>query len=188
VREAADAGLKRNNIVKLNIKQADKSEEAWKGVVLGWGSKKEIVKLCSVSDGLVATMRRAVRAVQAQDPEGEAFRKRLSEGFYGTPLREGATPAEALEHLKTLSWGIAGAFYRGATREQFDADAAVMRLARTIQDRLADELSKDPKITARALELYDAALPEALMEAWGRPAPDPYEPIVEAQTSDAIDL
>jgi len=179
VREAADAGLKHNNIVKLNIKSADKSEEAWKRVVLGWGSKREIVKLCSVSEGLVATMRRAVRTVQAQDEEGEAFRKRLCEGFYGTPLKEGATAAEALEHLKTLTWGIAGGLYRGVTKEQFDTDAAVMRLARTIQNRLADELSKDPKITARALELYDASLPEALMEAWGRPMPDPYAPVVE---------
>jgi hypothetical protein len=59
-----------------------------------------------------------------------------------------------------------------------------MRLARTIQDRLVDELSKDPKITARALELYDASLPEALMEAWGRPMPDPYAPGVDATAFD----
>jgi hypothetical protein len=44
---------------------------------------------------------------------------------------------------------------------------------------IADALSKDPKT---------AALPEALMDAWGRPAPDPYEPMVEAQTPDAVEL
>jgi hypothetical protein len=43
--------------VKLNISQPNRSEEAWKRVLMGWGSKSQIVQLCSVSDGLVAEMR-----------------------------------------------------------------------------------------------------------------------------------
>ncbi|MGO9699810.1 MAG: hypothetical protein ACLPX7_11175, partial [Xanthobacteraceae bacterium] len=37
--------------------------------------------------------------------------------------------------------------------------------------RLTDLLSRDPKITARALELYDPKLPKGLKEAWGVPNP-----------------
>lgn len=32
------------NMLKLNIKQPDRMEEAWKWVLLGWGSKAEIIK------------------------------------------------------------------------------------------------------------------------------------------------
>jgi hypothetical protein len=170
VREAADAALSRNNIIKLNIKQPDRVEEAWKRVINGWGSKAQIVRLCSVGDGTVATMRRAVRLAQIQDPaddnfqEAVAFRKRLSE--YGDGLKENATPAEAIDHLKTLTWGIAGVLYRGVTKAEFDANAAALRLARHIQERLKDTLVKDPKTTARALNLIDPMLPWQLVETW----------------------
>jgi hypothetical protein len=189
VRDAADAGLERNNIIKLNVKQPDRSEEAWKRVQLNWGSKQQIAKQCSVSPSLVAEMRRVVRLVQSESLEGAAFRKRLSEGYYGTPLKEDATPAEAVEHLKTLSWGIAGGLYRGVTKAQFDTDAEVMRLARAIQNRLEDALSKNPNITARALKLYDPTLPKALMAAWGSPDPDydPYE-APQAEQADAVEF
>jgi hypothetical protein len=42
VQEAAMEALERNNILKLNISQPDRMEEAWKWVLLEWGSKAEI--------------------------------------------------------------------------------------------------------------------------------------------------
>jgi hypothetical protein len=190
VREAADAGMERNNIVKLNIKQADRVEEAWKRVLLGWGSKAQIIKLCTVGDGTVGTLRRAMRLAQLLDekrqpltPEHEdfkdavAFRKRLSGDYYGDErMKEDATPAETLEHLKSLTWGVVGKLYRGATKADFDMDEAAMSLTRELKDRLKSDLSKNPAVTARALQLLDPTLPDALMNEWGRPIPDPYKP------------
>jgi hypothetical protein len=188
VQAAAKDAMKENNKVKLNVKQADRMEEAWKQVLLKWGSKREIAEWCSVSPSQVAIMRRAVQTVQAQNPKGEEFRKRLSVGYYSPPLKETATPAEALEHLKTLSWGVAGAYFRGATKEEHDEDAAVMRLVRILQNRLEDELSKNsPRIFARALRLYDPSLPPQLITAWKKDGDDDYdggEPYLEKGTDD----
>jgi hypothetical protein len=182
VREAADAGLARNNIVKLNISQPSRMEEAWKRVLLGWGSKAQIVKACGVGDGTVATMRRAVRLVQLQDPEhedfndAEAFRQRLMEWGYGgtSPLKKDATPVEALEYIKTLTWGIAGRLYKGVTKKEFDADEAAMRLVKWLNNRVGGTLSKNYEITARALKILDPTLPPQLMTHWrGDPDVDP---------------
>jgi hypothetical protein len=107
--EAADAGLKRNNIIKLNIKQPDRMEEAWKRVLLGWGSKKHIVKACGVGDGAVATLRRAVRLVQQQRASRHAAtinsERRASRptsrtvGYWSRPLRWLTMP-HAPEHCR----------------------------------------------------------------------------------------
>jgi hypothetical protein len=182
VQDAAKEALKRNNIVKLNIPQPDRMEEAWKWVTLGWGSKAEIVKACGVGDGTVATMRRAVRLVQLNDPEhknfddAQAFRQRLMEWGYGgtAPLKKDATPVEALEYLKTLTWGIAGRLYKGVTKKEFDADEAAMRLVKWLNNRVGGTLSKNYEITARALKLLDPTLPPQLMTHWrGDPDVDP---------------
>jgi ParB-like nuclease domain len=191
VREVADAALKRNNVVKLNIKQPDRMEEAWKRVLMGWGSKQQIVRLCGVGEGTVAAMRRAVRLVQLQDlehkdfGEAEAFRERLST-WGAAPLKENATSAEALAHLETVSWGIVGRVYRGVTEKEFDADTAAMWLAREIQNRLEHKLARDPEITARALKLYDPSLPPQLMKAWRKSGDDDdYDPYLETEEDDA---
>jgi hypothetical protein len=142
VQEAAMEALERNNILKLNISQPDRMEEAWKWVLLEWGSKAEIVKACGVGDGTVGTMRRAVRWVQLLDekykpmqPEHKdfndavAFRKRLQGGWYEsspnvTVPKDDAAPAEWFDYLTTFTWGIAGRMLKGVTQKEFDAEEA----------------------------------------------------------------
>src|SRR5262245_5856050 len=173
-REAADASLQRNNIIKKNIPQPDRMEEAWKRVLLGWGSKAQIVRACGVSDGTVATMRRAVRLAQLPDREhedfsdAEAFRQRLREWGIGnsSTLKVDDTPEEAIDYLKTLTWCVVGRVYKGVTKKEFDADEAAMRLVKWIDNRVGQTLSKDYEITARALKILDPALPPQLMTHW----------------------
>jgi ParB-like nuclease domain len=183
VQEAAIEALRRNNILKLNIKQPDRMEEAWKWVLLGWGSKTEIVKACGVGDGTVGTMRRAVRWVQLLDekhkpmrPEHKdfndavAFRQRLQEWVKGsstvTAPKEDATPAEWFDYLTTFTWGIAGRMLEGVTQREFDAEHAAMRIVKRLNGALGHMLSENPKITARALQILDPALPPQLIRTW----------------------
>jgi hypothetical protein len=144
VREAVDEGMRRNRTVKLEVHRADRQEQAWKRVLLGWGSKSEIVRLCGVSEGIVAHMRR-VKAL-ANDPteQGEAFRQRL-----GLSITE-------------KSWSLARLAYEGAERKQIGIEELAGRLAREIGARLQGKLSEDPAVTARALAIYDPELPAPL--------------------------
>jgi hypothetical protein len=184
VQEAAMEALERNNILKLNISQPDRMEEAWKWVLLEWGSKAEIVKACGVGDGTVGTMRRAVRWVQLLDekykpmqPEHKdfndavAFRKRLQGGWYEsspnvTVPKDDAAPAEWFDYLTTFTWGIAGRMLKGVTQKEFDAEEAAIRIVKRLNGAVGTMLSENPKITARALQILDPALPPQLMKAW----------------------
>jgi hypothetical protein len=180
VQEAAIEALRRNNIVKLNISQPNRMEEAWKWVVLRWGSKAEIIKACGVSDGAVATMRRAVRFVQLLDekhkpmqPEHKdfnkavAFRKRLQEWKRdATVPKEDSTPAEWFDYLTTFTWGVAGRMLKGVTEREFDAEHAAMRIVKRLNGAVGHMLSENPKITARALQILDPTLPPQLITAW----------------------
>jgi ParB-like nuclease domain len=199
VQEAAKESLKHNNIIKLNILQPDRMEEAWKWVLLGWGSKAQIVRACDVGEGTVATMRRAVGLAQLQDPEhkkfsdAEAFRQRLREWGTGgiSPLKKDATPDETRDYLETLTWGIVGRLYSGVTKKEFDADEAAMQLVKFIDNRIGQALSRSPEITARALKILDAALPPQLMTFWRRDPEvdldfDPYAKEPHEQTDEDL--
>ena len=82
VREAVDESVTRNAKDRLNVPQADRLEVAWKRVLLGWGSKAEIVRLCCVGDGTVAHMRRVMKLGREVTKQGKEFRNRL--GFHLT--------------------------------------------------------------------------------------------------------
>jgi hypothetical protein len=155
-------------------------EEAWKWVLLEWGSKAEIVKACDVADGTVAAMRRAVRWAQLLDekrkpmqPEHKdfkdavAFRKRLREWnlINGRP-NEDAAPAEWFDYLTTFTWGVAGRMLAGVTEREFDEEHAVMRIVKRLNGALGEMLSENPKITARALQRLDPELPPQLIKTW----------------------
>jgi hypothetical protein len=57
VQGAVDESIRRNAKTKLNVPKEDKMEEAWKRVLLGQGTKKQIALLCDVSPRSVANMR-----------------------------------------------------------------------------------------------------------------------------------
>lgn len=152
-REAVDECMRRNSRDHLPISLADRSEEAWRRVLLDQGSKKKISGACGISSGTVANMRRAKRLYET-DP---GFAARV-----GRPLLE-------------TSWGLILLAHGNVREQEFDLDERADMLARTIRSRLSNLLVKDPVVTAYALARYDKLLPRMLMDAWsGRmaiPAP-----------------
>lgn len=151
--EAVDECMRRNNKDHLPIPLEDRSEEAWRRVLLNQGSKKEISEACGISPSSVANMRKAKRHYE-DDPE---FAARV-----GRPLME-------------TSWGIMLLARGDVDEEEFDLNERADKLARTIRGRLSDLLTKDPVVTAHALAKYNKHLPRTLMDVWsGRmaiPAP-----------------
>ena len=133
VREAIDESMARNKKDRLNVPQADRLEEAWKRVLLGGWSKKIIVQLCGVGDGTVANMRRVVEAASAQDKFGRNFRKRL-----GGALTE-------------KSWSIARMTYANIEPEKITDEQQAEKLARRLAGRMTNLLSREPRVTAKAL-------------------------------------
>jgi ParB-like chromosome segregation protein Spo0J len=156
VREAIDESMRLNAKDRLNVPLADKAEHAWKRTLLGWGSKAEVVKLCGVSDGTVAEMRRIKRLAQENSTEGAEFRRSVGG-------RDG---------LMDTSWYQAKLAARGVSSEKIDDELRAERLARRMWAKLSDLLSRDPKVTARALQLYDPELPKELVKAWEATAKD----------------
>lgn len=149
VREAADEAIQLNTKDRLNVTQQARLEAAWKLVIIGDHSKAEIVKLCGVGEGSVAHMRR-IKAVYStkSDVGAKLFRERLA-----MPLDE-------------ASWNHARLTYAGVEPKARNDEEEAAKLARRINSRLTNLLSRNPAITARALEIYDPKLPRALTQAW----------------------
>lgn len=159
VQEAVDESIRLNSKDRLNVPKRDLAEAAWKLVLFGKHSKQQIVELCSVAEGTVASMRRAKRLYYAEgsDPttriQRDQFRKRLA-----MPLEESTWANVKLARI-------------GIELEERSAEQRAETLARHINNRLSDLLKKDPKITAMALRKYAPELPAALMEEWGKADP-----------------
>lgn len=71
VLEAVDEAVRRNRTVKLEVPREDRQEQAWKRVLLGRGSKREIAVLCGVSETIVAMMRRVKARAEEATKEGK---------------------------------------------------------------------------------------------------------------------
>lgn len=144
VREAVDESLRRNEVVKLEMKPEDRFESAWQRVVLEWGSKRDIKRLTGVSDGLIGEMRRIKTAYELKDEFGREFRKKL-----GRPLTD-------------ASWSLARNAYLNISPAEYDEKKEAAKLAKYLTNRMEGRLSKNPRITALALAIYDPTLPEPL--------------------------
>jgi len=149
-RAAADASVRRNSQIKLKIHNQDRYEQAWRRVVMsdpetrtGW-SKSEIVKLCGVSDGLVGKMRKVQALYKRNDDLGTQFREKLS------------------GRLEQVRWGEAHLTFLGVEQQEYDFEKEAAKLAKRLQAKMDDRLSKDPALTARALAIYDEDLVEPL--------------------------
>jgi hypothetical protein len=151
--QAVEESMRRNKKNTLPIPNADRLEEAWRRVLLDQGSKREIVKACSVGPSTVANMRKAKRRYEA-DPEFAAL--------VGRPLLE-------------TSWGIMKLAARNGDDKETDLQERAGVLARTLSRKMTDLLKRDPMVTAYAIAKYDPRLPRSLMDVWsGRmaiPAP-----------------
>jgi hypothetical protein len=137
--EAANHSLRANTAIKLEIPPTDRFENAWKRVLIGRDSKKEIKELCGVSDGMIAKMRRVQKAF-TDGPEAKELRAKLGGPLNGT------------------SWWKANLVWSGFDKKQIDRQGLAAGLAKTLRSRLEDRLSKDPKVTATALMIYDPDL------------------------------
>jgi hypothetical protein len=144
VSEAVDESVRRNDVTKLEMSSGDRYEAAWQRVVLGIGSKSEIVRLTGVSDGHVAEMRRVAKAHAKDNEFGRAFRAKL-------PALEGAT------------WSLARSIYRNETPAQWDVREQAALLARRLRNRMENRLSDNKRVTAMALAIYDSQLPKPLV-------------------------
>jgi hypothetical protein len=157
--EAVREALKRNTKNKLPMTPQDRTAAAWrltKECKPGeWSdSISETMALCAVGKGTVNRMRSAWT--------------KLHSGQYGDA-----------KDLAALSWGQAQAKLEGKQQQAFDEDSWLEQRARNLAndiDRSNLHLSKNPEITALALEMLDPGLPAALMALWAPHRPfDPNE-------------
>src|SRR5262245_8428505 len=161
VREALDESMRRNGKDKKALKQAERMQEAWKRVLMGGWTAKQIEQVCGVSERQVKNMRQVVRMAEEDSKRGWGFRQRLKEATRGCKID--ATP---LERLKTVSWHVAKAIRRNASPEEATTEEAAAALAVALRNKMERRLSRNPEVTALALKLYDAKLPQHLMAAW----------------------
>lgn len=160
--EAVREALRSNSKNKLPMTTKDRTEAAWRLVKLGkpgtWpDSISEIKEMCSVGKGTVDRMR-------------EVWTD-LCNGQY--------------EKIEDLSWKQARDTLAGKDRQAFDEDSYIEGRAESLASAIARaelHLSRDIEVTARALEMLDPGLPEALMAYWAPPRPfDPTKILPEEE-------
>lgn len=144
--EARLAALEGNVRDKLPLSKPEKSEAAWKLVNENTLSKAQIVKLGLAADGTVATMRKIRRKIidEGKDPT------RLS----WVEARMGSTEVPDLDHQ--------GWILKKATKI---VDAL-------LKAKIGQGFSKDPEVTALALQMLNPSLPGALARQWFMDDPD----------------
>jgi hypothetical protein len=150
LREAMDYSVERNEVAKLPIDNADKRDEAWRRVVMGWGSKAAIVQKTGASDGTVAKMRRILAAYEKQTEEGQRLKQQL-----GGDIRD-------------CMWAPVQQAWDGYKPGDFNLEEAAGVLSRTIGKRLTNRLKQNIDVTALALWYYDAGMCAPLASALHR--------------------
>jgi ParB/Sulfiredoxin domain len=130
VRDAVNESVRRNDVAKLEMRRGDKYEAAWQRVVLDWGSKKEIVNITGVSGGLVAAMRRVVKAYERKDTFGRELK------------------AEMRGKLEDCTWSAARNAYNNITPAEWDPREAGAKLSKNLRNRMHGKLSDNPIVTA----------------------------------------
>jgi len=133
--------------------RGDREEEVWKRLQIGGWTREELRKVCSVSPNLIAFMNKVRRwyRTRSRTKSWIAFRRQYPD-------------------LKMSSWFDAKLAFLGATPKERSDEQRMQALARRLRERFNanshHSLSRNPKITAGALERYDRRLPKALTVAW----------------------
>jgi hypothetical protein len=140
--------VRQSTVLKLEASLADKQEAAWKRVVYGKHSKREIVEMCAVAAGTVALMRRVVKRFRTRERNNAWKRFRRDIGA-----------------LEECSWQNARLAHLNADKTERTLEMRAQSLAKGLRTRFTDRLSLDPVLTARALAIYDPDLPGPLREA-----------------------
>lgn len=138
---------------KLPMTKDDKLNMAWKMVIKGAGSKRDIHRSTTISEGTISSMRVRLKTLQDHfkvNWEGaclamtwkEAFSLNKKEKDYG----------EEWQHKQADVW------------------------AKRLGNAFGKKFSQQPDIAAMALALYSDKLPESLMEIWGNRLEDDLDP------------
>jgi hypothetical protein len=154
VEEAMALAASANSRDKLAMTSAEKSNAAWRMVVVTQASKATVAKAAGVSESTVANMRR----VRSQlDARGSVETDDLT-------LRAGVD-------YRDLGWPEAKRLAEGREAVDFDREAAdekkAQDMASSLLRAIGDEGRKYPFVLARALEIYDSRLEATLMDYWG---------------------
>lgn len=164
--EAMGFAAEANTRDKLSMSRTEKSNAAWHLVTMAGMSKSEIAKASTVSEGTVAAMRRVLAQLDAKANEVTDDLTVPTQGDF-----------------RDLSWADAKSLAEGRERPDFDRAAAdeakAQQMATALAKALGREAAKYPETFARALELYDSRLPEALAEWWGTPVDEEEEEVTD---------
>ena len=157
--QAMGAAAQANTCDKLPMSRSEKSNAAWHLVTMADMSKAEVAKASTVSETTVASMRRVCAQLDAKGNEFE-------DDFTVSPAA----------NFRDLSWDDAKRLAEGRNAADFDRDEAnekkAQEMALALRKALGTEGAKYPEIFARALEIYDSRLPDALAEWWNTPDDD----------------
>lgn len=145
--DAIAEAARRNTRDKLAMSRSEKTNAAWRLVIVGDLSKSKTVEASGASEGTVANMRRVRDALAA---------KRVAYG--------------------ELRWEAARRLAAGEESEEFDSDEwtelEAQKMATAIAKAIGSRGSTQVDAFARALELYDARMPEMLQDCWGQHGED----------------
>jgi ParB-like chromosome segregation protein Spo0J len=144
VRDAVAESLRLNEVDKLEMSSQDRFEAAWQRTVLGWGKAPEIALEANVSLRLAYYM------------------QEVREAYHGMDLRA-ASLRSKLGALEENTWGRARSTYLGLAKgEERSLQDKAATLAKQLTKKMTDFLSRDPEVTALALQMYDRDLPQPL--------------------------
>lgn len=154
--QAMGVAAQANTGDKLPMSRAEKSNAAWHLVTMADMTKSEVAKAANVSEGTVATMRKVAIQLDAMVSE---VTEELNVSRYGD--------------FRDLSWTDAKRLAEGRDAADFDHDvldeAMAQKMAAALRKAFGTQAAKYPETFARALELYDTRLPDALAEWWSTP-------------------
>lgn len=152
--QAMAAAASANTKDKLPMSSAEKSNAAWRMVVMTSMSKADAAKAAGVSESTVANMRKVAAHLDSKITEA---------------TDDLQVPIQA--NYRDLSWGDAKRLAEGRDASDFDRDVAdekkAQDMALALRKALGAEGGKYPEVLARALEIYDSRLPDTLAEWWG---------------------
>lgn len=130
VGEAVLEAGRANSRAKLAMGSQQRNDYAWRLVVMGSYTKRQIVEAAGVSDGQVAIMRRAMKDLGAE-----------------------AVSVESWWRAQRLAQGKASALLSDDEKEEL-LDARARDYADRMQRAFSNRLANNPEIAARALAIY----------------------------------
>lgn len=139
--DAVAEAARRNTRDKLAMSRSEKTNAAWRLVIIGELSKAKTVEASGASEGTVANMRRVRDFLVAKGVT------------YGELHWEAARRFAAGEEIEEVDWD-----------ERTEQEAQEMATA--ISKAIGKRGSKRIDAFARALELYDSRMPAMLKEIW----------------------